>query len=229
MPLMEMVVAQDFQGQQVINRYHYFTASTSASVSLSFSLIAALGYLSEDILTGDFPAGTLAAAIQDIQHTSLSYVSSVARDLYSVTDFYENPYISGVTGDQPGTAASPVLAYGFQSSRSRLDVRRGSKRYAGVLEEAMETGGQIVSGYLIEMDQIAALLSAPAIYDDEGNTITFVPVVLSYEPYTTPSGKTAYRPYATEALQLEHTAQSIVYAAQPRVRTQVSRQYGRGV
>lgn len=229
MAILEAVISQSYQGQQVINRYHYVSSGTPAAVSLSFALLYAMGYLSSRVVGGAFPAGTIAGAVQDIQHNSLTYVSSVARDLYSVTDFYENPFVVPVSGDQPGSAATPVLAYGFQSNRVRLDVRRGSKRYAGVLEEAMEAGGTIVSGYFTEMGEVADLLSDTLTYDDEGNTITFVPAVLSFEMYTTPPAPKAYRKYETEAEQLMHTAQGVLYAPQPRVRTQVSRQYGRGV
>lgn len=229
MAILEAVISQQYQGQQVINRYYYVSSGTPAAVSLSFALLSAMGYLSSGIVSGNFPLGTLARAIQGVQHNSLSYVSAAARNVYSDTDFYENPYPGTVVGIQPGTATSPVLAYGYQSNRVRQSIRRGSKRYAGVTEEVLTQGGAYEAASLGSLEDIAAELSATLTYDDEGNTLTFVPAVVSLKPPSTPPITPSYTFWPTEAEQLNRTATGVLFALQPRVRTQVTRQYGRGV
>jgi hypothetical protein len=59
-------------------------------------------------------------------------------------------------------------------------------------------------------------------------TFTFTPYVFGTVKYTTPSGKDAYKYYPTEVEQLDHIAKINQFNLKPQVRTQVSRQYGRG-
>lgn len=228
MAILELVVTQEYYNQLVINRFHYVGSGTPAAVSLSFALISATKYLAASLVGGVFPTPSVARQVQDIQATSLRYVSAYARNLYSVTDFYETPYPSGVNGQQAGAPASPMLAYAVTSNRVRTDIRRGQKRFAGVVEEFMGAGGVLESPALTDLGYIANEMSATLTYDDEGNTLTFQPAILGLEEYTTPSGKRAYRPYATEAAQLEHAAIGIDWQPVGTVRSQVSRQYGRG-
>lgn len=228
MAILETVLSQTYQGQQVINRWYYVSSGTPASVSLSFALISAMGLLEAAGNPALFPAGTIGAALQGMQSSAVTYVSAAARDLYSDTDFYESPYPAGVGGQVGGVAASPALAYGLTTNRIRQSVRRGAKRVTGVTEDGMIAGGGIEAGYLTQLNTLATRMSATLTYDDEGNTLTFVPAVLAFEPYTTPSGRTAYRKYATEAAQLQRTAQGVLWSPLTTVRTQVSRQYGRG-
>jgi hypothetical protein len=68
-------------------------------------------------------------------------------------------------------------------------------------------------------------------YDDEGNTISFAPAIVGKEKYTPDPLKPdryAYRYYPTLAEQMEHVAQGFNWDVYNQVRTQVSRQYGRG-
>jgi hypothetical protein len=228
MAILELVVTQEYYGQLVVNRYHYIGSGTPAAVSMSFGLIAATKYLAASIAGGVFPTPSVARQIQDIQVNTLHYISAYARDLYSVSDFYETPYPSGVNGTQTGAPASPTLAYAVTSNRVRTDVRRGQKRFAGVKEEFMDAGGVLSADALINLGYIANEMSATLTYDDEGNTLTYTPCILGFDEYETPSGKTAYRKFATASEQLEHAAIGIDWQPVGTVRTQVSRQYGRG-
>lgn len=229
MAVIEVILNQEFYGQLCVNRFHYVSQGTPAAVTNAYAAIAAMGFLQTEIITGNFKSDTLAAALQNLQSTALRYVSVFARDLYSVSDFYEVPYSIAVNGTEPGEAMSPAVAFGFSSSRVRTDIRRGMKRFAGVSEGMVTTGGIIRSDVVGELTAVSAKLSAALTYDDEGNTLTFVPAILGVEEYVTPSGNRAYRPYATEAAQLAHIAQGIIWSHYNSVRTQVSRQYGRGV
>lgn len=229
MAILELTVQGEYFGQQCINRFHYVASGTPAAVSLSFGLISATGFMAAGIISGDFAPNTLARGVQNIVHNQFQFVAAYARDLYSLTDFYESPYPVRPVGELAGDAGSPALAYAFRSNRVRTDVRRGMKRFAGTSEQHMDSGGVVTSALLGEMSATAAKMSATITYDDDGNTLTYIPAVLGFEEYTTPGGKRAYRPYATAAAQLDHTAQGIVWSPYTTVRTQRSRQYGHGV
>lgn len=225
--LYEVTLRQSYYNQLCINRFHYNSGGTPAAVSGSFALAFAFGA----VQTGEpplFPSGSLLQLIRGIQAISLSYQEVEVRALYDVLDFYTRPFPGVYPGLSGGEAAAPFLATGFKSNRVRTDVGRGFKRFAGITESAMVPGGLIDAGVLASLTPLANKLGAVLEYVDEGNTITFAPVVLSYEDYVTPAGRRAYRPYATLAAQLDHTAQGVVYQAMPAVRSQVSRQYGRG-
>lgn len=228
MAILELVVTGKYYDQLSINRYHYVASGTPAAVSLSFALCYATGYLASRLTAGIFSSGTVAKYNQANVSNSVSWQAAYARNLYSVTDFYEAPFPSPPVGELTGDSMSPTQALGFYSSRVRTDVRRGYKRFVGVTE-AFATGGGVISGTpLAALAAWADVLSETLTYDDEGNTITFTPAVLGLDKYTTPAGNPAYRPYPTESSQLSHTAQGIAYAPYTTVRTQNSRQYSRG-
>lgn len=225
--LYEVTLRQTYFAQQVINRFHYNSAGTPASVQGSFALTYAMGFV-PDGTPPVWDEDALFWAIRDITSNQLVFNEVEVAAMYDPVDFYLRPFGSGVAGLVSTEAASPVLAYGFQSNRVRTDVRRGSKRFAGVLEAYVGAGGQIIPELSGQMNTLAALLSAPLTYDDEGNTLTFSPVVLRFEEYETPRGNRAYKPYATLSAQLAHMAEGITYSPQATVRSQTSRQYGRG-
>ena len=78
------------------------------------------------------------------------------------------------------------------------------------------------------MGNLATAMGATLNYTDEGNALSFAPAIISKEKYTTPSGKEAYKYYASEVLQAAHTATGILWEIYGETRTQGSRQYGRG-
>lgn len=229
MAIIELVVNQRFWNQLVINRFHYVQAGTPAVVTPSFAMIAAAGFIPATPISTTFEDGTLAGGMEDVTSADLQFVSAYARNLYSVTDFYEVPYATTILGDRTGESMSPAMAYGFYSNRVRTDIRRGMKRLCGVSETSVQSGGVITSAFSPALVGLAATMSDTLTYDDEGNTLTFTPAILGLEEYTTPAGKRAYRIAATESEQLARTAQGVVWTYYPQVRTQVSRQYGRGV
>lgn len=227
MAIMEVLLQQSYFEQECINRWNYRSSGTPASVSLSFALASAMGF----VIGGGtaFTPGSVAESIQDLVSSSVNFVQVEARNVYSVTDFYNTPFAAGTDGDVSATnGVSPATAYGLRSNRTRNDIRRGMKRFVGVSEGNVSSGGVVVDPGLTALELVASRMTAPITYDDEGNTITFDPIIVSKEKYTTPSGKFAYRYYATEAEQLMHIMDSIIWSAYTQTRTQVSRQYGRG-
>lgn len=228
MAILELVINQTYFGNLVINRFHYIQSGTPAAVTPSFGLIAATGFLNSTLSGLNFESGSLARQWQTWVNEQVSFVSAYSRNLYSVSDFYETPYPSGVQGDIAQDALSPVMAFGLQTNRVRTDIRRGSKRFVGVGEGQTGSGGSLDSTTAAALDVLAGLMSDTLTYDDEGNTLTYVPCVLGLEKYTAPSGKDAYRPYGTEVEQLDHVAAGVLWSVMPKLRSQVSRQYGRG-
>lgn len=230
MPLHEVVVRGSYSGQECINRYTYRSSGTPASVTLSFGLVAAMGYV-QGAAAISFAADSLAQDLREAIHPEFTYVDILSKNVYDPTDFYTTAFNSGTVGgdNNAGESGSPAIAYGFRSSRSRLDIRRGFKRYVGVSEERINNGGNIGPMFMTDvLDVVAGRLGDTITYDDEGNTLQYEPVIVSKEKYTTPSGNSAYRYYETEAEQLENVANAGVWQPYSQVRTQVSRQYGRG-
>lgn len=227
MPIYEVTLRQTYFGQRLINRFHYVGDNPSEGSQGAFSLINAMGFVG----TGSpvtYPVGSLFSLLRAIQATVLQYDEVEARNLYQPTDFFVRPFPSPTVGLSGGEPSSPVLSLGFRTNRVRTDVGRGFKRFAGVSESALSAGGLIDAGVLASLAPLAAALSADLSYTSGAEIYNFAACVLSFESYETPSGRTAYRPYATEAEQLAHAATPVIYAAMDRVRTQNSRQYGRG-
>lgn len=226
--LYEVTLFQSYYGQSCINRFNYLMTGTPAAVQGSFGLISALGAIPA-ILDGLFPAGGLWRAIRDQQSDQVTFTATVAKAVYDVEDFYELPYVPAKAGNVSGEALSPVMAYGFRSNRTRTDIRRGTKRFVGVPEANVGGGGVLVGTGASGASFVAGKMTDPITYDDEGSTLTYSPVIVSKEEYTVPSsGNTAYRYYPTLIEQMEHVAQSILWQPYAQVRSQTSRQYGRG-
>jgi len=227
--LYEVSVFTSYYGQSCLNRFNYLSTGTPAAVTGSFALISAMGGIPETLTPGDFPGGTLMSQWQATVSNQVSFTAMSAKAIYDVNDFYELPYVPAPVGDQTGEALSPVMGFGMRTSRVRQDIRRGTKRFEGVPEAHVGGGGVLVSPGTTNIGTLATLMSGALSYDDEGNTLTFTPCVVSKQKYTvTESGREAYRYYPTEADQDDHIASGILWQPYPQVRSQTSRQYGRG-
>lgn len=234
MAIMEVVLEQTYAGQQCINRWNYVASGSPASVTLSFALTSALGAIYDALAVPPaYPPTGLMRAIAAIQNQGVLFENITVKNLYSVTDFYSTPFINTLTGVDASAGASPFVAFGFYTNRVRTDVRRATKRFAGVSNQDTDDEGAINAAHAAVMTTVASIMSSNLTYIDEGNTLTFSPCVCGKEKYTVPDSppedpRYAYRYYATEALQLQHTAQGIIWDWYQQVRSQTSRQYGRG-
>jgi hypothetical protein len=121
------------------------------------------------------------------------------------------------------------VSVGFRTNRVRSDIARGTKRVGGISEASVGDGGEITGGYLTNVIAAADTMSETLEYVDGANTLTFIPVVVSKQEYTTTSGRIAYRYYPTFAEQDDHIASGVTWEPYTQVRSQTSRQYGRGV
>jgi len=228
MAILEATLTSEYVGQLIINRWHYIATGDPAPVTNSFGLLSAMGWLLPGASAVTFATGTVAKQVQNCLHSDLAFRAIYVRDLYDPTDFIETAFPSGVVGLAGGEAASPVLAYGLNSNRVRTDIRRGQKRFSGVTETAMNSGGLLTGAILTELDTLAVKMGDVLSYTTGGASLSLTPAVLQYERYETDSGSFAYRKYATESAQLTHAAVGVSWVVKDRVRTQTSRQIGRG-
>ena len=231
MPLMEIRLVQSFAGQTCINTWNYLSNGTPAAVSLSFALASACGFIP---VGNALPADSMADLIRQMQSIDVTWQSISVRDVYSVTDFYETPYGGGIIGGATGQALSPFTAYGFVSSKTRTDIRRGQKRFVGASESNVGAQGALEPLFRDGLvADVAEQMSVPLNYNDEGNTISFAPVIVGKEKYQVPNTtppRFAYRYYESGfAEQAQHLMESITWTGNPFVTTQNSRKRGRGV
>lgn len=231
MSLMEATLVQLYGDQECVNRFYYQSSGTPAAASLSFLLTRGMGAIA---VASVYPATKLMKKIAAVQSTAVSFVLLTCKNMYSVTDFYSLPFIEPLAGAVAGDSAAPNVATGFRTNRVRSDIRRGTKRFTGVAEANVGSTGNLVSGFVTgDGADLGTALTAVITETDEGNTITFTPVVLGkqrYDPATHLPSSTgrAYRQYPTESEQLDHVASGILWDIYPDTRTQTSRTRGRG-
>lgn len=225
MALYEVVLRQRYFSQLIVNVFDYLTPSGVGITPNALELLTLMGF----IPAGDpleFPADTIAANLQAVQNASVEFLSVEARELYSVSDFYEAAYSPPLVGTRvSGQASPPFVSYGLYTARVRLDIRRGFKRFVGASEGDVSDGGLIVSGMMTLLTALADSMSENL----EGFSAFYHPAVISREKVIDPEdGKVSYQLYADESEQEEHTAEPLVWTPYAEVRSQVSRQYGRG-
>lgn len=227
MPLYEVVLEQRYFNQQVINRWNYLGSGTPAAVSGSFALLSALGMIGINVV---LEAGTVAGQVQGIQNGGALFIQATARAVYIDEDFYGSPFLAGTYGQVGGAgdAMSPVAAFGFRSNRVKQSIGRGYKRFVGMAEADVDAGGVISSAAVTRLNLLKTAMNATLTYDDEGNTLTFTPCIAQKFMYTEPPAKPAYQYYETELLQAPHLAVGINWDFYQQMRTQNTRQYGRG-
>lgn len=228
MALYEIVLEQSYAGQQIINRWNYQSDSSPSGVSGAFKALVGMGFTPDTDIT-PFGEETVAGKLQALQADSAIFVQAIARNLYSVTDFFTYAFPPGTAGGNVGVQGmSPTMAYGLTSDRTRSDIRRAQKRFVGVPESFVDALGVISAGVLTDLQELGDAMGDVNVVPAGGTPILFTPYVFGRESYTTPSGKTAYKYYDTEVEQLDHIARINVFNPKNTVRTQTSRQYGRG-
>jgi hypothetical protein len=235
MPLMEVTLEQTYAGQEIVNRWNYLGAGTPAAVSFSFALVSALGAVFDEVaVPPGYPADGLMQMIANIQNVGVSFQTLTCKAVYSATDFFSVAFVNPLVGMQTGDGMSPTQAFGFRTNRVRSDIRRATKRFVGVSEADVGTLGIIVAGFMTsDIIPLAEKMTEVLEYDDSSNLLTFTPCVVKkerYDPETQlPSATgTAYRYYEDPEVQEDLLATSVTWEPYDQVRTQVSRQYGRG-
>lgn len=223
MAIYEVSLYSTYYGQNCLNRWNYVSGGTPAAVSGSFGLAFAFGLANLASNT------TVYYRINAVSSNQVTFTGYRVVNLYDPEDFYAAPFPTVQNGAINAEGMSPTQAYGFRSNQVSLAIARATKRFVGVVETASTPGGGILSTTLSsQLQPLADRMGEVLTYTDEGNILSYAPAVLHREEYTTPRGKRAYRIYPTEAEQLDHTAIGILWEPYANVRSQVSRQYGRG-
>lgn len=231
MALMEATLTQIYGDQECVNRFYYQSSGTPAAASLSFLLTRGMGAIA---VAGVYPAAKLMRKLADAQSDTVAFSVLTCKNMYSVTDFYSLPFIEPLGGALSGDSAAPNVAIGYRTNRVRSDIRRGTKRFTGVAESVVTSQGFLSGAFNAGAGAaLGVAMTAVITETDEGNTVTFTPVVLGKQRYNPDTGLPdaagrAYRPYPTEAAQLDHVAAGILWDIYPDTRTQTSRTRGRG-
>lgn len=228
MALYEVVLRTRYFEQLCINTWNYFVQPGIGVSPRALELLELMGFvpIGEPLA---FPADTIADALATVQSDNVSYLTVEARELYSLTDFEElayNPPLIGInTG---GDSMSPAVAYGLFSDRTRTDIRRGTKRFVGVMEGDVSAGGVLNSGSLTELSALCDKMSDVLL----GAAADYLPCIISREKVEIPDTdpvRYKYELYTDPAVQEAHIATEIEWSPYTTVRTQTSRQYGRGI
>lgn len=227
MPVFSVKVDRRYDGQQCLSEYHYVGTGTPAAVTMSFALAKAFGLIES---AGVYDPASIFGSLLAFQNPGVSYIEFIVKNLYSATDFYTSPFVTGLVGlgGGSGDRMSAFYAAEIRSNRVRSDIRRGFKRYEGLIEGNVTAYGDLEVGFRNAVASHAAALSTTLHYTDEGNSLTFVPCVLQLKKNTTDPSKGPYIKWPTEAEQLDHVAQGVVYATNAQATTQNSRKRGRG-
>lgn len=225
--LYQVVLNLQYLEQAFVNRWNYVMSGTPVGVTGSFALVQALGLYATGT-PANFPVGTLGAAIQGILNEQSIFVQTIVQNVYDPLDFYDSPFVNDVVGGVSGTGMSPVNAIGITSTRVRTDIRRGQKRFGGVPVGYVENGGQITTIALGFAQIVADRMGESPEYTAGGNALTFSPAIVSKLRTVDGEGKVSYVYYPTLSEQLAHTALGIQWSPKTTIRTQGSRQYGRG-
>lgn len=224
--LLEIVLTGQVYGELMVNRFNYRADGSVPASGYAFGLADVMGFHPASAVAD---GGTILSAITGLQVSAASWAQSICRDVYNPLDYDDFGFVPSVPGLVASTdGAAPFYAMGLRTNRVRGDIGRGYKRIGGISEASVTAGGDIEAGALTGLGTLADLMSDVLSYTEGGVTVQYTPVVVSKEKYTSPSGKDAYRYYSTYAVQATHLAVGITWQPYETVRSQVSRQYGRG-
>lgn len=228
MPLYEVTLEQEYFGQQIINKWNYDSGTIPSGSLGALLALVGMGWTPFGDIDA-FGADTIAGQLQAGQATAVNFVQAIAKNLYSVTDFYTYAFPPNTAGANGGVnPMSPMVAYGFATDRTRSDIRRGQKRFVGVTEADVGGGGILLDATKTYWQALGDTMADINAVPVEGSAVTFTPYVFGRVAYTTDSGKTAYKYYDTEVEQRAHIARINQWTLKSAIRSQTSRQYGRG-
>jgi hypothetical protein len=233
--VMELTLSGLNQNQRWINRWNYYVAPPAGVLTLAAGMITPLGFV--DVNTGvpgfQIGAGTFLYDLLQMTCNTFSVDTLQILNVRDPLDFYSTSIAPPFVGVLAQPAASPALTHKFRSSVVRRDIRPGQKAIGGVQRDQMDSGGGFNAAHLTKMQAFAARMSANLESTVGGNTITYQPCVVKKERYAVSPGDPdttyAYRYPVNEADLLANLAIGVTWSAISTVRTQVSRQYGRGI
>jgi hypothetical protein len=229
--LLELVLKGDDSFNETINRFNYVGTSTPDGTDNAAAIVQAFGCLLDG---ADYPTGLPFMDILALLNVTVSFQFVTARDVYSDTDFVEVPFITANNGRvSSGDPLPPFCTFGFRTNRVRMDIRRGTKRFSGVGENDQSSSGLLNATTQGRMVTVAAAMSAVLTQTLGSSAYTFTPCIAGKQRYDPATGDpsdtgSAYRYYPTYEEQSANLAIAPTWEIYETVRSQVSRQYGRG-
>lgn len=157
--------------------------------------------------------------------TEFSRIDTV--NLFEPEDFDEFIYPSPAFGTRTGQSLPFFNAAAFKSAKPKAGQAPARKRFGYLSESDVQGQGlQDVSGYFAALDALATQL---------GTNLTpltgaeYEPEIIKRIPYTTPSGKTAYR-FPNSAVEAgENRWKAKDWTWSNIVTSQITRKFGRGI
>ncbi len=232
--ILEVSLNAIYNGVQFINRWNYLATGTAPPEGFAFGLNDAMGF---HPVAGVPPVGSILAKLITFLAAGCEFVQSICINPYDPEDFDAQPFVPRVIGADTTQPAAPFLAIGFRTNQVRRDIRRGTKRFGGITETMMDANGAIPGGGITIADDLATLMGATLTYTDGSDVSTYTPAIVKKEKYAVPGSspvRYAYR-YLNPLNDTSRDAQVLlcatgfVWEPYSDVRSQVSRQYGRGI
>jgi hypothetical protein len=218
----------NYLGQQIINSWDFVSGTVPSGQLGSLLVLAGWGLAPFDTIEL-FGEDTVASKFALAQAGSVVYVQAICKNLYSNTDFYTFAFDAATHGQRSGQGLSPVSAAGFSTDRTVANIRRGQKRFVGVVEGDVDDGGVINADGRTVWENVGGAMENVTVVPVGAGTFTFTPYVFSKHRVVDPdTGRVSYEAWPDEATAMEHIARINQWNLKPQVRSQVSRQYGRG-
>jgi len=228
MNMYRAVLEQQYAGQQVINTFDFISGEVPSGQLGALLIGVGMGFVPFTGIT-PFDADTFGGKLQAAQSLAVHYVQLLVKNLYSVTDFFTYAFPADTNGTQGADGLPPINAAGFSSDRTVSNIRRAQKRFVGLTEGQVDSLGVLNTSGLALWEAVGDKMDNVNVVPVDGGSFTFTPYVFSKHKVTrgTPP-KVHYDEWPDEATALEHVAKINQFNLKPDVRSQVSRQYGRG-
>jgi hypothetical protein len=223
--LYEVALVGNLGESLIVNRWNYVGSVNDVPSGDAFGLLSAMGLVPT---AGVFPDGLMGDAIASLTSNGVEWNQAICRSIYDPTDFVDLPFVPIVPGLQSGDVEAAFVAIGFRSNRVRTDIHRGYKRFAGVNESLISSYGLLNSTAIGLATTLAGLLGEVLTFEESSLTDTFTPCIVHKEKIEDEPGHFVYRYYEDIADQLDNVATGITWENYPTVRSQISRQIGRG-
>jgi len=228
MPLYEFMLEQSYAGQQIVNRWNYISDAVPAGQLGALLGLAGMGFTPLGA-TPAFGSETIAGILKAIQSSGATWVQAVAKNIYDPTDYYAYAFPAGTVSNLSSSdQMSPVVAIGMSTDRTRSDIRRGQKRFAGILEGFLEGQGYLSSATVTAWQGLADAMADINVVPSGESAMTFTPYVFGRKKTVDVDGKISYPYWPTAEEQTAHAMRINAWTVKNTMRTQGTRQFGRG-
>ena len=143
----EVIDVQDFDGQEVLNVYFYRSDN-----------LGDVGGTAEDLANSW--VDNVLPEIADMQNAALTHVSVNVRNLYNDADTFELPISVPGEVTVAGDHLPVFTAVPFRLVHANGAIKPGSKRLAGISEDAQADGVVNVGAYITLLNETADALLA---------------------------------------------------------------------